>query len=73
MIVALLISAFLTICKGGFLYSYAVWGLYLAIRWKNVKENPSESNTDAFAQQILVGIVVCIVITIFQLVAIFTY
>lgn len=73
MIIALLISAFLLICKNGLLYTYVVWGLFLAKRWKEVKENPNERNNNEFAEQILVGIVVCAVITVYQLVVTFTY
>ena len=65
----LVLSGFLLICNGGFLYIYIVWGLYLASGWKVVKNHPSDSNTSEFAGQLVLGVIVCLVATIITIAA----
>ena len=72
-IVVLAISAFLLICKGGFLYTYVVWGLYLAKGWSVVKKYTEGKVRDEFAGQVLLGIIVCVISTVIQSAAMFKY
>lgn len=68
-ILVLPLSAFLLICKGGFLYIYLVWSVYLANGWKVVKVNPTDKNTTEFVNQLILGIVVCVAATIITICA----
>ena len=66
-IIVLAISAFLLICKNGLLYTYVVWGLYLAKGWSVVKKYKEGKVRDEFAGQVLLGIIVCIISTVIQI------
>ena len=64
-IIVLAISAFLLICKNGLLYTYVVWGLYLAKGWSVVKKYKEGKVRDEFTGQVILGIIVCLFSTVF--------
>ena len=65
----LVASGFLLICKGGFMYTILLWGLYLLIGYKTVRDFNYKSDVyDEWLGQLVLGIIVNVVITIINIV-----
>ncbi|MBQ7916375.1 MAG: hypothetical protein IJ315_06265 [Firmicutes bacterium] len=71
--IVLIASVFLAICKGGFFAIYIVWGIYLADGWKALKRYPSDAGENIFIGRVVLGIIVCVLVTIISIVVAFSY
>ena len=69
----LVVSFVLLIFRGGIVFIIFLWSYYLYKGWKNLKEFPSDYNSDKFAIHLIVGILVVIVSIVINFVVLFTY